>query len=452
MDSRNALAILNEIADTSARNQKEALLAKAISDPMMQEVVKWAYDPFIVFGLTPPKVETTGSQVFDVNTRYLWAMLHALANRKVTGGEAHQTVLEWMTRLDQDSAELLWRILSKDLRCGITAKTVNKVLPGTIPTFDVMLAHPFEEHRIGKWPVAVEPKLDGVRVICLVKNGTAQFFSRSGKSFPAVEHLGDSVVKMLEISFKSLPADKADEYGYYFDKGVDGLQMALDGEIISGSFADTVSEVRRKGAVAEKAEYHIFDAVPYSMLTADGVNHIPLPYKQRREFVRFLVGTGGQDGLRLVPSYMASSHEEIQKYYTTFRAKGLEGAMVKTLEGTYYKKRSNSWMKIKNEETEDLEVIGAFEGTGKYEGQLGGIVCRRGEVEVRVGGGFTDLDRVELWKAYREDEENGAAGDGSFQLIGRLAEVEFHEVTPDGSLRHPRFVRFRDDKKIEEAA
>lgn len=450
MDSRNALAVLNEIANTAARNQKEAILAKAISDPMMKEVVKWAYDPFIVFGLTPPKVETSGVQTFDINSRFIWAMLHALANRKVTGGDAHQTVLEWMNRLDQDSAELLWRILSKDLRCGITAKTVNKILPGTIPTFDVMLAHPFEEHRIAKWPVAIEPKLDGVRVICLVKNGTAQFFSRSGKSFPAVEHLGDAVVAMVEKAYQTIPPEKNIEFSQYLS--TEGYTMALDGEIVSGSFAETVSEVRRKGEVATNAEYHIFDVLPFEQFTMDGCNHIPLPYGQRREFLRFMVGMGGSSGLKLIPSYFASSHDEIRAYYDKFRQKGLEGAIVKPLQGTYFKKRSHNWMKMKNQETEDLIVKDAFEGTGKYEGQLGGIICDRAGVEVRVGGGFTDLERVELWEHYQQDLEYGPSGDGSHLLIGRMAEVEFHEVTPDGSLRHPRFMRWRDDKYDREEA
>lgn len=434
MNSRDVLAILNDIAATSARNQKEAILAKAIEAPLVKEVLKWAYDPFIVFGLTPPKVETTGHEVFDLNSRFIWAMLHALANRKLTGGDAHQTVLEWMTRLDQESAELLWRILQKDLRCGISEKTINKVSPGIIPTFDVMLAHPFEEHRIDRWPVAVEPKLDGVRVICLVKNGTAQFFSRSGKSFPAVEHLGEGVVKMVEAVYEALPREpKSVEYGQFLS--VEGGTIALDGEIVSGSFAETVSEVRRKGEAATKAEYHIFDVLPFGHFTMDGCNHIPLPYNQRREFLRYMVSNFGGAGIKLIPSYFASSHDEIRAYYDRFRSKGLEGAIVKPLKGTYFKKRSHNWMKMKNQETEDLIIIGAFEGTGKYEGQLGGIICDRAGVEVRVGGGFSDLERVELWS----DHEAG-------KLVGRMAEIEYHEILESGSIRHPRFMRWRDDK------
>ncbi len=455
MDSRLVLDIFNDIAANSSRIRKEELLAEACKIDMVKEVLKWAYDPFIVFGVTPPKVVTLGTEGFDLSHKFIWAMMRALASRHLTGGEAHQTLLEWMQRLDEPSGELLWRMLSKDMRCGITAKTVNKVLPGTIPTFDVMLAHPYEEKRVGAWPVAVEPKLDGVRAICLVKNSTAQFFSRSGKSFPAVEHLGEAVVTMLGKALKGLndsrvTDEKYKEYAEYFGDSSEGLQIALDGEIISGSFAETVSEVRRKGEAAAKAEYHVFDALPFNQFTMDGCNHIPLPYNQRRDFLRFMIGTYGQAGVKLIPSYLASSDEEIQEFYGKFRKRGLEGAIVKPLKGTYFKKRSHNWMKMKNQETEDLKVIDAFEGTGKYEGQLGGIICDRAGVEVRVGGGFTDQERIDLWSDYRSDKRE--YGGSEFKLLEKIAEVEFHEVTPDGSLRHPRFVRWRWDKEVEKAA
>ncbi|WP_240074277.1 hypothetical protein [Cupriavidus taiwanensis] len=44
-----------------------------------------------------------------------------------------------MSLLDPDSAELLWRIISKDLRAGFSESTVNKAIPGLIVTFDCQL-------------------------------------------------------------------------------------------------------------------------------------------------------------------------------------------------------------------------------------------------------------------------------------------------------------------------
>ena len=84
-------------------------------------------------------------------------------------------------------------------------------------------------------------------------------------------------------------------------------------------------------------------------------------------------------------------------------------------------------------ETIDVPIIGTFPGKGKYKGKLGGYVVDVDGVPVNVGSGITDKDRDQLWL----DRD---------LLPGKLVEVGFHEKTPDGSLRHPRFIRFRTDK------
>lgn len=148
--------------------------------------------------------------------------------------------------------------------------------------------------------------------------------------------------------------------------------------------------------------------------------------------------------------------------------------MVKDPNGLYDKRKSYGWLKIKPEGDEDLPVIGAFPGEPgtKYEHCLGGLVVRRANgVKVRVGGGFSDQQREEIWELFQRELERTdkslivhdkdevileSAQFADKLLIHRLVEVIYHEETPDGSLRHPRFKRFRDDKQgeveIKEAA
>jgi ATP-dependent DNA ligase len=130
------------------------------------------------------------------------------------------------------------------------------------------------------------------------------------------------------------------------------------------------------------------------------------------------------------------SERREEKFKTLLASLGdkvLEGAIVKPLDGLYELKRTWGWMKLKAEETEDLRVVGVFEGEGRFQGMLGGLIVDRNGVSVRVGGGFSDEQRRELWS-------------GGVKVCNRLIEVEFHEVIKEtGSLRHPRFLRFRDD-------
>ena len=112
-----------------------------------------------------------------------------------------------------------------------------------IPVFDMMLAHKYEEKRIKKWPMAIEPKLDGVRVACLIRGLDVQFLSRNGKPFPAVNHLKPKILEWRTAI------------------GMEGRDLFLDGEITSGNFNKTVGDVRRKGKDAVDSVFNVFDGL-----------------------------------------------------------------------------------------------------------------------------------------------------------------------------------------------
>lgn len=461
MKASEFLAVLNRIAATGSRNEKEEILLSVAHDPFALKALQYAYDPHITFGITPTQKEGTGSFDFDADdltddtglAAGVWTFLDDLRERRLTGGAAQAQLGLVMSFLSIDAGAVLWRILSKDMRCGITEKTVNLVRPGTIPTFDVMLAHKFEPKRIKAWPVAQEPKLDGVRVICLVRDGVAKFYSRTGKPFPALDHLGPAVAAMvLTARAKVTPMPAAEDrkgracWSYLSpDLGVAGA-IVLDGEMVSGNFNKTVGDVRRKDEAATDATFHIFDAIPYQAFM--DIGEVKISFRGRRAFLQWLVDCASDDRIKLSELKMVNSVEEVQALYQEHRDRGLEGSIVKPLDAFYKKSRSYAWLKMKNEETLDLRITGAFEGTGKYEGMLGGLIVDCDGVEVSVGGGFSDRQREEFWEAWNYDRAHPDFGKvpASMKLHGRLIEVEFHEKTPDGSLRHPRFIRFRDDK------
>jgi ATP-dependent DNA ligase len=204
----------------------------------------------------------------------------------------------------------------------------------------------------------------------------------------------------------------------------------FDGEIVSGSFNKTVSEVRRKDAQATDAIFNVFDILPMSLFSKDDKVPSKHNYTQRRQVLVDMLGHYPKDYVvQLLPRYLVSSEAEIDTLYESVRARGLEGLIIKD-DAPYYRRRNHAWMKIKAEETLDLLVTGWEPGTGKYEGMIGALIVDHKGVPVNVGSGLSD--------EFRQNDPD--------EIVGRLIEVEFHEITPDGSLRHPRYKRFRDDK------
>jgi hypothetical protein len=142
-----AFRLIRAMADTSSRAEKEGLLAELVKTEIGQFIIKWTYDPFATYGLTPPAPGQPSGQC-SFNPALVIELLEGLATRKLSGHAAAREVDEVMKFLDTTGQEILYRILMKDLRCGIAATTINAVSPGLVPVFSVM-------------PQRVEPKYDG---------------------------------------------------------------------------------------------------------------------------------------------------------------------------------------------------------------------------------------------------------------------------------------------------
>lgn len=491
------------IAASNVRSEKEALVAGLAGSEFGRYVIEQAYSSFITFGIRVnrrnPDVPRPAKQQ-ELTLDMARSLLGALAHRELTGNAAEGAVQEMMEGLSADGAELLYLMLSKDLKCGIGDATIALAAPGLFPTFAVMRAHHHEEKRVKVFPVRGEFKLDGNRNTFLCHKGNGGFFSRNGKRVAALDCLVPTVMKVARACvMANILCD------VLWDEDGD-LSFMLDGEAMMGLFEET-GKLRKKDYDALNAELHLYDMLSYADFDAPGA--VGPDYDTRRTHLSAFVNVARQmlkdengpdkNAIQMVPSYLLNSHEEVAEFYETARettlahylARGdaererelllttidkatglpkvMEGAMIKMRASQYEKRKSYSWLKIKAEETEDLIIVGFYNGKAgsKYENMLGGAIVDRAGVRVRVGGGWSDDLRASLWEAWKLDAAKvnvepsvGYTGvsfspdqvknpDFKFDLLGHMIETEFHEVTPDGSLRHPRFVRFREDKNGE---
>ena len=212
----------------------------------------------------------------------------------------------------------------------------------------------------------------------------------------------------------------------------------LDGEIMSSSFQDLLTQFRRKHDVPiSDAVYHVFDWLPLHDFQKgicytsqlDRTVGVPRFIPEARTYVR-------QVGWTIL--HLERDARDIQKLEEKVISEGYEGLMFKDPLAAYQCKRTFSWLKVKPYIELTLGIRDVIEGEGKAEGMMGALVCS-GQYEgdfiaVSVGSGFSDDLRVECWH-------------GKDELIGRLIEVRADAVTTnqDGtkSLRFPRFKSFR---------
>ena len=382
MNSDDAFDVIEAVTRASGH----AKLRLLRDYPGLAPFVEAAYDPYTKYYMTST-ASGSGDCQFDSST---WNMLDLLHKRVISGSHGHAMLDSVITGMTYKSAEILKRILNKDLRMGMGAKSINKVYPRLIPTHDVMLAKIFDKRRV-KFPCFGSPKIDGVRAI--YRDG--RFYSRNGHIYEGLEVLQEQLKDIKE---------------------------PIDGELtVPGKTFQEGSGLIRRSTSTPTAMFNMFE-----------LPSLDMTFRERLISLEDLNLFG--DNVVWVPHRLLYDMDQIMDYYHTCRDVGYEGVVIKPLDYEYKGTRSYNWMKMKNIISDDLVVTGVFEGEGKYVGQLGGIVVDFHGTSVRVGGGFSDSQRCNLWGIPES-------------VIGRVAEVLYMEVTDGGSLRHPRFIQFRPDKE-----
>lgn len=435
---------IDRLNESDSRLHKEDTIRQALELATIGEtgaqiflgLAQATYNPMITWGIkqVPSTEGITGAENpwVEFNT-----ILHQLYTRGLTGNSARSAIEAMSRRFDSSE----WNgfcaaVLRKDLRAGVSEKTLNKICKGTkweVPVFSCQLATSCEDRPEMRGLKRLEPKLDGVRVLMVCTAGDAGpsviSYSRNGKVFENFTAIEQQLIGVMDRLAGKLAH----------------TSFVLDGEVVGNSFQELMRQARRKENVdADDSVFHVFDIIPLPDFLR---GHWNARLKSRLDLLDKVSSLiSALPNVALLPHInvnldTAEGKDQFDRYCKDKVGEGYEGVMIKDLDAPYQCKRTTFWLKYKPVITVDLEVVDVEEGTGRNLGRLGALVCSGSDhgkqIAVNVGSGFTDSDRDSFWA------DRGL-------VVGRTVEILCDAITQnqDGtySLRFPRFVRFRDDK------
>lgn len=428
--------VIKLIGDTSSTNNKLYLLKKNEDVPGLKEILKFIYNPYCKTGISDKKIAKYWETPMPMKSvSYTEAIKYFMTHQ--TGSDADLIfAATFIANQPEETKWLAKAIVTQDLKIGVTATSLNKVYgKDFIPKIGCMLGTLYGD--VGpvktKWPCIVTEKLDGIRRILVKENGVVRCYSRSG-------HEDTGLVEIIKEA-KWLPNN-----------------TVYDGELLAeGTFKDSIALRQATNSIANSKGdktgliFNVFDMVPIDEFFAGAsvkdalVRKITLGATLGDESIQhlderwpvLLQAFGIHRELKHIKPVpilgLVKNMAEVEPIVAAIWGRGGEGAMLNTVSGLYEIKRSKSLLKVKHTEEHVLTVVGAIEGTGKFEDMLGALVVDYKGNKLGVGSGFTDAQRKEIW-------EHPA------KYRGRQVEIEtFGESTNamgEVSLNCPIFKRF----------
>ena len=433
------LAEVELLTGNGSQKEKQRLISENLSEEMLY-VIDVCFNPFITTKLHKLEIEKSrgiipsspfpGFQAFRDLVEDLKKAPAANDSLRQRANFLINSCIVEDPKEDLSLRDILMKILTKRMNIGIGAKLINKAVGRElIPDPSVMLASDDQKEVSGWSKIYCEEKYDGVRVIAVGNRETGfQFYTRAFNELDKTKLSGieSELIKILHSA------------NVISDVFFDGELTDLNRKSVSGKVTQIL-----KGTAANDIDkefiFNVFDLENSEVLkTGKGTT----PFLKRRKELELLTGfLSEQSPVKLARQWVVDSMEETHSIYAMIVSLGGEGVILKPVDHVYECKRSKNWVKLKQIQDCDLEIVGWYPGEGKREGFIGGFICTdlSKTLHVKIGSGFTDKDLQELSK-------------NPDTFIGKIAAVQYNEPITDKfgsrSLFLPRFIEVRHDKNV----
>lgn len=415
------IKLFKQIQGTSSLNGKKAIITANKDNQLFKECLKFLLDGNIVTGISTKKL-LKNIKVDPLNRLNNFEECMEYFTLNNTGTDHDIALVQKFIKFQPEkNKEFYTQMVTKKYKLGVDSKTINKCIPGLIPTWDIQQAYPLSDKnkpKDGEW-FALSQKLNGNN------NGVIdnKNISRQGKEFTGLDHIISDINK---LPFKNMFFN-----GELIRKNKDNLPDDENFQIGTGIIN---SDEIDKSCI----KFVIYEMFPKEEFIK---GESKLTYKQRRktylEPLSKEINELGLENIEVVPLvYEGADQSKIQELLDKADADGWEGLMLNK-DTKWKNKRNNGILKVKSFKHADILCTDVIEGDGKYKGTLGLIKCDYKGNELGVGSGFTDEQRNYYWNN-KED------------IVGKIVQIKFKTETKNKqgglSVQFPIFQTIRIDK------
>ena len=414
------IKLFKQIQETSSTNDKKAIIAANKDNELFKKCLVFLLNGNINTGISNKKINKKVEPSSELAPYYLcrnstFEEVMEYLKKNNTGTDADIYEIQCFLDGHEEDREFYEQMITKSFRLGADSKVINSVIPGLIPTWEVMLGTSIEHCKLPEntW-FSLSQKLNGNR--CTYYNG--EFYTRQNKKYIGLNHI------------------KAD-----IDKIPNAKEYVFDGELIyknneglsdSSAFQKGTGIANNKSESKEELKLVLFDVLPKEEFD----NKISKDtYKIRKKHLLDLKQYETENIEIVQMFYEGTDQFEIWKWLDYCEQHDMEGCML-NLDTPYECKRTKSLMKIKKFYDFDLQIVGYEEGTGRNKGRLGAFVVDYNGNKVKVGSGYSDEERVNFWN-------------NRDKYIGRVITVKYKEISKDKktgleSLQFPVYCGIRE--------
>jgi ATP-dependent DNA ligase len=464
--------IFEAIRREPSKNKKIAILEKNIDNELLKKVLLYTYDPlrnYYIKKFDTCDIDQPSYAPLDV----IFPVLDALSKREYTGKLALDYLEDTYLAVDVFGRQIIRNIIDRSQHLGIDSKSINKVFLNLIPSIPYMRCSLSDKIDKIQYPGICQRKADGAFVNVVIKDNNIKFFTRNGNEYSLtciqneLEQLNlnrDVVIhgELLCINHDNSEKSRKEGNGLINslikrEQTLETLQQKLNtfqGTSKSQKIATEIQEKEKEYKTTDSnLKLIVWDVVDYSDWIAGESN---TPYSERMTLLEDYV----TEHVKIIDGIYVDSVDEALDYYKLQLSQAYEGAVLKNLNMPWKNGTSVNQIKLKKGSDDgqcecELKVVDVKEGTNKYTGGLGALICSSsdGKVLVSVGGGFSNEERG----FKRVDENNSALGIELIEeydinsYLGKIVTVRFNELITSQSkdtysLFLPRYITTREDK------